>query len=49
MRIGFVSRGALRAFKEEYCASCDRERSDVLLFGFDGAGEVSYEKELKGV
>ena len=48
MRIGFVSRGALRTFKEEYCGSCDRERADLLLFGFDGVGEVSYEKELKG-
>ena len=48
MRIGFVSRGTLRAFKEVYCASCDRERADILLFGFDGVGEVSYEKELKG-
>ena len=48
MRIGFVSRGTLRAFKEAYCASCDKERADVLLFGFDSVGEVSYEKELKG-
>ena len=48
MRIGFVSRGRLRAFKEEYCNSCDRDRTDILLFGFDGVGEVSYEKELKG-
>ena len=48
MRIGFVSQGTLRAFKEEYCVSCDRERADVLLFGFSGASEVSYEKELKG-
>ena len=48
MRIGFVSCGQLRDFKENYCASCDRERADVLLFGFNGIGEVSYEKELKG-
>lgn len=48
MRIGFVSRGALCDYKDVYCASCDRERADVLLFGFNGIGEVSYEKELKG-
>lgn len=48
MRIGFVSRGALRGFKEEYCASCNKEQADIFLFGFDGVGEVSYEKELKG-
>ena len=48
MRIGFVSRGVLRDYKDDYCASCDRERTDVLLFGFNGIGEVSYEKELKG-
>ncbi|MBQ7913217.1 MAG: carbon-nitrogen hydrolase family protein [Clostridia bacterium] len=47
MRIGFVSRGTLRAFKEGN-APCDGERADLLLFGFDGVGEVSYEKELKG-
>ncbi len=48
MRIGFISRGALRAFKDGYCTACEKERADVLLFGFDGIGEVSYEKELKG-
>ncbi len=44
MRIAFVSQGSLRAFKER-----ELEGSvDVTVFGFNGAGEVSYEKELKG-
>ena len=48
MRIEFISRGTLRAFKEGSCVSCDGPHADLLLFGFDGVGEVSYEKELKG-
>ena len=48
MRIGFVSCGTLRAFKEERASCCDKEEADVLLFGFEGVGEVSYEKELRG-
>ena len=47
MRIGFVSSGTLRAFRESR-APCERGMADILLFGFDGVGEVSYEKELKG-
>ena len=48
MRIGFISRGTLRKFKEECNRLCDDAYADLLLFGFDGVGEVSYEKELKG-
>ena len=43
MKIRFVSRGRLREFRENY-EGVDEE---LLLFGFDGMGEVSYEKELK--
>ena len=43
MRICFVSRGELQAFKRgEDCAN-----ADVTIFGFDGMGEVHYEKEIK--
>ncbi len=48
MRIGFVSRGRLRAFKESVEKDCQEKTADILLFGFEGMGEVSYEKELKG-
>ena len=44
MRIGFVNKGSLRAFKDGY----DGEKADIFVFGFEGMGEVSYEKELKG-
>lgn len=44
MRICFVSKGSLQAFKESY----DGVNADLIVFGFDGMGEVSYEKELKG-
>lgn len=43
MKIRFVSRGRLREFRESY----EGEGEELLLFGFDGMGEVSYEKELK--
>lgn len=43
MRICFVGQGSLRSFKEEGVEACD-----LVLFGFNGIGEVSYEKELKG-
>ena len=42
MRVRFVSKGGMHAFKEL------EEGADVFLFGFNGMGEVSYEKELKG-
>ncbi len=44
MKIRFVSRGRLRAFTEGY----ESEGEELILFGFDGMDEVSYEKELKG-
>ncbi len=44
MRIRFVSRSSVQS----YAQAEERERADITLFGFDGLGEVSYEKELKG-
>ncbi len=44
MKIRFISRGRLRAFRE----GDEGEGEELVLFGFDGMGEVSYEKELKG-
>lgn len=44
MRVRFVGRGSLEAFK----AGCQFDGEELLLFGFEGMGEVSYEKELKG-
>ena len=44
MKIRFVGRGRLREFKENY----ESEGEELILFGFEGMGEVSYEKELKG-
>lgn len=44
MRVRFVGRGSLDAFKSNY----QFDGEELILFGFDGIGEVSYEKELKG-
>lgn len=44
MKIRFVGRGRLRDFKENY----ESDGEELILFGFEGMGEVSYEKELKG-
>lgn len=44
MKICFVGRGRLREFKESY----QSDGEELILFGFEGMGEVSYEKELKG-
>ena len=44
MRIAFVTQGSLSAFKE----MTFYEESDITIFGFNGVGEVSYQKELKG-
>lgn len=44
MRITFVSKDALSRYKEQG----HEDRANVTLFGFNGVGEVSYEKELKG-
>ena len=44
MRICFVSRGSLNSFWDTYGGS----DADIVFFGFQGIGEVSYEKELRG-
>lgn len=44
MRIGFVGQGKLRTFLGKE----DREDADIFIFGFNGMGEVNYEKELRG-
>lgn len=43
MKVQCISKGNLHSFKER-----GAESADVFLFGFNGVGEVSYEKELKG-
>lgn len=48
MRICFVGKGRLGTFREKDGKNCDNESADILIFGFEGMGEVSYEKELKG-
>ena len=47
MRVGFISGEDIYAFDKDYSAE-GGEAADVLLFGFNGLGEVCYEKELKG-
>lgn len=44
MEIGFISKGTLRDFLKLE----EENRTELLLFGFEGMGEVCYEKELKG-
>lgn len=44
MKIRFVSRGKVKAFKDGY----ESEGEDLIVFGFNGMGTVSYEQELKG-
>ena len=44
MRIGVISKGAVGAFLQAHT----EEESDLLLFGFNGTGQVSYEQELEG-
>ena len=44
MQIALVSNGSLRAFKNGENISA----AELAVFGFDGIGEVSYERELKG-
>ncbi len=44
MKIRFVGRGKVKSFKESY----ESEGEDLILFGFNGMGVVSYEKELSG-
>ena len=43
VKIGFVSENTLSAFAER-----EAESAELILFGFNGVGEVNYEKELKG-
>lgn len=44
MRVCLVSQGALCALKDV----CAEEKADIMVFGFESMGEVSYERELKG-
>ncbi|MBR2441956.1 MAG: hypothetical protein IKB20_02700 [Clostridia bacterium] len=44
MKIRFVSRVRVKAFKDGY----ESEGEDLILFGFNGMGVVSYEQELSG-
>ena len=44
MRICFVTKGTLNEFSDGY----EGERADILCFGFQALGKVSYERELKG-
>lgn len=44
MKIRFVGRGRLVDVQNE----CEENDEDLILFGFGGLGEVSYDKELKG-
>ncbi len=48
MRVGFISRGHFNEYTGRGNAHCCEAKADVLLFGFDGLSEVSYERELKG-
>ncbi len=50
MRICFVGQGTVREFASRYVAqdTGEKERADIILFGFNGLDEVCYEKELKG-
>ncbi len=49
MRICFVCQGSLRDYTEACTQKdCEREEVDLIFFGFNGMGEVSYERELKG-
>lgn len=48
MRVGFISRGRFNEYTGRGNTRCSEKNADILLFGFEGMGEVSYEKELKG-
>lgn len=45
MRICFIGKGQVADFLKNR----NEERADLYLFGFNGLGEVCYEKELQGV
>ncbi|MBQ9728949.1 MAG: hypothetical protein IJV85_05065 [Clostridia bacterium] len=44
MRACFIHRGEIRRFSAEY----EGDGSEITIFGFQGMGEVNYEKELNG-
>ena len=48
MRICFVNEGSVESFAKQNAYALDGEKTDVIVFSFDGLGEVSYERELKG-
>lgn len=48
MRICFVSKEDVEEYLQKLKQAEEREECELTLFGFNGAGEVSYEKELKG-
>lgn len=48
MRVGFVCRGTLSAYKKTLGETEREDGAAVTLFGFNGMGEVCYERELKG-
>ena len=45
MRVCFVGEKDLRSFSDTLDID---DEADLILFGFNGVGEVSYERELKG-
>ncbi len=49
MRICFVNEGNVERYAQTLEKPCfDEERTQLVLFSFDGLDEVAYEKELKG-
>ncbi len=42
MKITFVSKGSLQEYKR------GEQETELIVFGFNGVGEVNYEKELRG-
>ena len=48
MRVCFVNQGSVENFASHNAFMQDVEKREIILFSFDGLGEVSYEKELKG-
>ncbi len=47
MRVCFVSKGSLSSFAKRR-EPTEKGDAEIIVFGFNGLGEVSYEKELKG-
>ncbi len=49
MRICFVNRGNVERYAQTLVRPClDEDGVQLVLFSFEGLGEVAYEKELKG-